>query len=215
MKVEFIKQTNSEQLVLFFSGWATSPELLGDLNPKDKDLAIVYDYRDFDFDNSLLNSYKEIKLIAWSMGVFASSKILGNNSYNIISSTAFNGTNFPIDNSKGISESIFNSTLDTLNQRNLEKFQLRITGSKIEYEKFKEKNRDREIEDLQNELREIKSQYIINPNEELIWDKAVIGKQDRIFLMENQINAFKDKTEIMIVEANHYDYKIIKDLINE
>ncbi len=68
---------------------------------------------------------------------------------------------------------------------------------------------------MQNELREIKSQYIINPNEELIWDKAVIGKQDRIFLMENQINAFKDKTEIMIVEANHYDYKIIKDLINE
>lgn len=215
MKVEFIKQTNSEQLVLFFSGWATSPELLGDLNPNDKDLAIVYDYRDFDFDNSLLNSYKEIKLIAWSMGVFVSSKILGNKSYNIISSTAFNGTNFPIDNTKGIAESIFNSTLDTLNQRNLEKFQLRITGSKIEYEKFKEKNRDREIEDLQNELREIKSQYIINPNEELIWDKAVIGKQDRIFLMENQINAFKDKTEIMIVEANHYDYKIIKDLINE
>lgn len=215
MKVEFIKQTNSEQLVLFFSGWATSPELLGNLYPKDKDLAIVYDYRDFDFDYSLLNSYKEIKLIAWSMGVFASSKILGYKNYNIISSTAFNGTNFPIDNSKGISEDIFNSTLYTLNERNLEKFQLRITGSKIEYEKFKEKNRDREIEELKMELSKIRDRFRINPNEELIWDKAIIGKGDRIFLMENQINAFKDKTEIIIVEANHYDYKIIKDLINE
>lgn len=215
MKIEFIKKNNSKTLVLFFSGWATSPELFNDLDVGDRDLAIVYDYRNFDFDYSFLNSYKEIKLIAWSMGVFVSSKILSNKNYNIISSTAFNGTNFPIDNTKGISEDIFNSTLDTLNERNLEKFQLRITGSKIEYEKFKEKNRDREIEDLQNELREIKNQYIINPNEQLIWDKAVTGKQDRIFLMENQINAFKDKTNILLVESSHYDYKIIKDLINE
>ena len=42
---------------------------------------------------------------------------------------AINGTESPVDNSTGIPENIFKGTLETLDERNLRKFRMRMSGS--------------------------------------------------------------------------------------
>ena len=44
--------------------------------PENSDLLVCYDYRSLDFDFTLLQGYQEIRLIAWSMGVWAASMVL-------------------------------------------------------------------------------------------------------------------------------------------
>lgn len=44
--------------------------------PRGYDLMVVYDYSTLDFDENQLSGYNEIKVIAWSMGVWAAAQVL-------------------------------------------------------------------------------------------------------------------------------------------
>ena len=73
------KQTKAgnSQLLLVFSGWAASPEVFRQLETEpDTDLWICYDYRGMDFEGEALSGYREIRLVAWSLGVWAASVCL-------------------------------------------------------------------------------------------------------------------------------------------
>ena len=78
------KQTKAgnSKLLLVFSGWAASPEVFRHLEPEsDTDIWICYDYRGMEFEGEALSRYPEIRLIAWSLGVWVARSYLVRGKY--------------------------------------------------------------------------------------------------------------------------------------
>lgn len=112
MKQHFIIKNNQKHLLLFFAGWGMDETPFLTIHPTDKDWMICYDYRSLAFDTDLLETYSQITLIAWSMGVWAASQIMKQYPHLPVSqSIAINGTLYPIHETKGIAHSIFDGTL--------------------------------------------------------------------------------------------------------
>ena len=115
MKQHFIIKNNQKHLLLFFAGWGMDETPFLTIHPVDKDWMICYDYRSLTFDVGLLETYSQITLIAWSMGVWAASQIMKQYPHLPVSqSIAINGTLYPIHEIKGIAPSIFDGTLQGL-----------------------------------------------------------------------------------------------------
>ena len=76
MKQHFIIKNNQKHLLLFFAGWGMDETPFLTIHPVDKDWMICYDYRSLTFDVGLLETYSQITLIAWSMGVWAASQLI-------------------------------------------------------------------------------------------------------------------------------------------
>ncbi len=65
----FIKKENSPHLLLFFAGWGSDENLFRRTVAEGYDCLLCFDY-------SLLDGYREIRLLAWSMGVWVAGQIL-------------------------------------------------------------------------------------------------------------------------------------------
>ena len=86
-------KTGNSQLLLIFSGWAASPEVFRQLETEpDTDLWICYDYRGMDFEGEALSGYRKIRLVAWSLGVWAASVMFGKKPVSFTEAIAVNGT---------------------------------------------------------------------------------------------------------------------------
>ena len=102
MKQVYIIHENHPKLLLLFAGWAADETPFKQYLPKGMDYMICYDYRTLDFDKSIFDRYRQINVVAWSMGVWAGSIILSQVRQDNILSIAFNGSTYPIDNLEGI-----------------------------------------------------------------------------------------------------------------
>ena len=104
-------KTGNSQLLLVFSGWAASPEVFRQLETEpDTDLWICYDYRGMDFEGEALSGYRKIRLVAWSLGVWAASVVFGKKPVSFTEAIAVNGTPCPVHDQWGIPETIFRGT---------------------------------------------------------------------------------------------------------
>jgi len=217
MKQHFIIKEHRKHLLLFFAGWGMDETPFLEIHPTDKDWMICYDYRSLAFDATLLQEYSQITLIAWSMGVWAASQILQQYPHLPVSqSIAINGTIYPIHETKGIAPIIFEGTLQGLNEQTLQKFQRRMCGSAADYKAFHVTAPQRPVEDLKEELASIQKQYLSLPSSDFVWQKAIIGKEDRIFLPDNQWLAWRNKVNSLEqVEAAHYQQALFKDVITQ
>lgn len=215
MKQYFIYKENHPCLTLFFAGWGMDEHPFADYRPADSDLLVCYDYRSLDFDFSLLDGYREIRIVAWSMGVWAASCLLQDRSrLSVVESIAVNGTPTPVDDEKGIPSLIFKGTLDGLNERNLQKFYRRMCGSGEATKRFLERGPQRNIEDLKEELRLIGEQAVASPFPSFLWKRAVIGTKDLIFCAANQRNAWTQAGAVQDErQASHYDEALLRELI--
>jgi pimeloyl-[acyl-carrier protein] methyl ester esterase len=101
MKQLFIKKENSPRLLLFFAGWGSDENLFRRTVAEGYDCLLCFDYRTLEFDYSLLDGYREIRLLAWSMGVWVAGQILSGRTYPWEMKLAVNGTPFPIDDRRG------------------------------------------------------------------------------------------------------------------
>lgn len=215
MKQYFIHKDDSPWLTLFFAGWGMDEHPFMDYRSRCCDLLVCYDYRSFDFDFSLLEGYRDIRLVAWSMGVWAASYLLQDKGNLPLSERiAVNGTLTPVDEEKGIPPHIFKGTLDGLNERNLQKFYRRMCGSREDTNYFLERAPQRNIEDLREELRLIGERAVANPVPSFTWKVAVIGSEDLIFSAANQRRAWAQagliRDECM---GSHYDEILLRDAI--
>ena len=121
MEQRFIKKENNPRLLLFFAGWGSDEHLFSRPVEDGYDYLLCFDYRTLDFDYSLLDGYREIRLLAWSreirllawsMGVWVAGQVLTGKDYPWQMRLAVGGTPFPIDDRKGIPEAIFRATLE-------------------------------------------------------------------------------------------------------
>ncbi len=183
---QFIKQNNSETLLLFFAGWGMDATPFENTFKGDNDVCICYDYTTLDFDYSILAPYQNIKVIAWSLGVWVANYILSDKNLSLESATAINGTCEAIDDQKGIPVDIYMGTLNGLNDRSLEKFNLRMCGKASLKKLFDSVRPKRSLNSLKDELQALYYHITSKPLTVSIYSKAIIGQNDRIFPAQNQ-----------------------------
>lgn len=205
MKQTFIQQHGASSLLLFFAGWGMDETPFRHIHPQGCDFMICYDYRNFDFNAQPLTAYKEIHLVGWSMGIWAASRVMPDHRLPVTQSIAVNGTLYPIDETRGIAPTVFEGTLNGLNEITLEKFRRRMCGSATVYKEFAAIAPQRTLAEVTEELAAIRQHYLSLPPVTHPWDKAVIGRSDRIFLPENQLHAWQESTtKVEYVEGSHY-----------
>lgn len=129
MKHEFISTTEGNQrLILIFAGWGSHASMFQGLSKPGYDILAVWDYTEETPLPDEVNTYSEIVLIAWSMGVYEAQRLLAEAKLPFTAKIAVNGTLWPRDDQRGISESVFDATLQHLDARALIKFYMRMCG---------------------------------------------------------------------------------------
>lgn len=217
MKQTFLVREHHPCLLIFFAGWGMDEQPFLKYKPKDCDFMLCYDYRDLLFDYSALRSYNSIRLIAWSMGVWAASQVMdGKHDLPFIDeSIAVNGTNYPVDNCRGIPSAIFRLTLEGLTGANLQKFLRRICGSTSALKDFLAHTPQRPLEELREELRTVGDLAKELPPSSFVWDRAIIGSGDAIFMPVNQLKAFDSGTSVEQINCPHYSDALFTKLIEQ
>ena len=206
MKRNFlIKASENKRLIIFFTGWSTDWHILEDIIiPEGYDLLCIWDYRTWDW-SPLNKIYEEIVIIAWSFGVVAAEnlyhliKIEGN----VTGLYAINGSRIPVDDDYGIPVRIFDSTLKTLDERNLKKFKIRISGGIEKYNELKIKlETESNIDSLKQEL--FHFSRLSHPQTfSTHWDFAFISESDKIFPVENLKKSWWDTPVRILKNEEH------------
>ena len=206
-------KTGNSQLLLIFSGWAASPEVFRQLETEpDTDLWICYDYRGMDFEGEALSGYRKIRLVAWSLGVWAASVMFGKKPVSFTEAIAVNGTPCPVHDRWGIPETIFRGTLDNVTEEGIRRFNRRMCGKRDILQAY-EQISPRPLADIREELEylyaEIKK---ASPASALFngWTQALISSEDRIFPTENLRAFWQGRCPITEIEAPHYPFYLWK-----
>lgn len=194
MKINYLIQNqNSQELILVFGGFASHPSHFSHLK-SNKNVILVYDYENLDF-NLNLNPFSKIILVAFSMGVCVASKILKDVKFS--QKIAINGTNFGIDKLKGIHPAIFSKQIKKFEplvfKKSLFKERQDLTNNFI----FKD-----EIS-LKKELENLYNFALKEPNENFVWDKIYSSKMDEIFPPNALKNAF---SKLIFLDEPHFAF---------
>ena len=144
------------------------------------DLAVASGYSDLSFPDDILLPYHSVVVFAWSMGVYAASRVM--TSDRVALAVAVNGTESPADDRSGIPTAIFDGTADSLNERNLMKFRRRMTGKDYDNVRTRLEGCVYDIEQLRDELRWIRQESSVSYGGRLRWQRAYISTGDLIFL---------------------------------
>jgi pimeloyl-[acyl-carrier protein] methyl ester esterase len=208
MKKLWINKQNAPELLLFFNGWGMDEKPFKHLAVDNElDVLMIYDYKVLE-DIEELNDYKTIHLVAWSLGVFAASKVLSGMKF--ASATAINGTLKPIDEGEGIAPVIFQGTIDSWSDIARMKFNRRMCG--IEHNKqFKANAPERSVESQKSELIALQEQITNSPVPENIFQQAIISLNDKIFTRHNQETHWKNaRIPLTIIDESHYFFPELK-----
>ncbi|MDO5016756.1 MAG: DUF452 family protein [Porphyromonas sp.] len=190
MQTDIIHQAGNDRLLIFFTGWGTTPEVARHLElPKGCDYLTAYDYREIaPTDLPPLTSYQEVYMVAWSMGVWAMDQLAAALPRPTVA-VAINGTPMPMHDLYGIPDHIFRGTLQGLDDANRQRFNRRMCGGKkllAVYNTFAA----RSTEDLKAELYGTYLQVKDLPEEtppQLSWSKAIVSGKDLIVPTANQL----------------------------
>ncbi|MFZ7234485.1 DUF452 family protein [Avibacterium avium] len=189
MQIELIKRAdNNPNLIIYFAGWGTPASAVSHLAlPENTDLLLCYDYQDLIF-NVDLSPYSQIRVVAWSMGVWVANQVLGQTP--LVSATAINGTGKPCDDAMGIPQAVFIGTLEQLDERNLAKFQRRMCGDSDIFQHYQGLTEQRDWQKVHSELTALyhAMQQTQRRQRSIQWTKAIVGEKDRIFPVQNQLS---------------------------
>lgn len=211
MIISFVQNQGNERLILIMAGWSMDPRPFKDLSCDGYDIAVAWDYTDEHVDGSKLQSYREVVLIAWSMGVYETARVIPGLNLPISLSIAVNGTEFPVDDLRGIPNDVFTGTLDSLSEVSLPRFNRRMCGSREALARFDAVKPERSIDSLREELRVIGERAATGQQTSLDWGLVLIGANDMIFPAKAQREAWKGR-HIIEIDSPHYpDFQSIID----
>ena len=224
MKQVYIIDEHHPRLLLFFAGWGADETPFKMYRPAASDFMVCYDYRSPDFDASVLEAYREINLVGWSMGVWAASQTLSQPGLSgtsgkalpVANSIAINGTPYPIDEHRGIPPAIYRGTADGLTGASLHKFLRRMCADGAAFRSFLEITPRRPLEELKEELTEIEKRYRASGPGTFHWQQAVTGSNDRIIPPANQRHAWETLgTPVLQTEDAHYQEALFRHYLQE
>lgn len=183
MKYKWLNKLNNDKLIIFYNGWGMDDTVVKHLNFNDFDVVMFYDYNDLSADFAVDKYYKEVNVIAWSMGVMIAG-IINNKCDRFI---AINGTFKPIDENFGINPKIYDLTINGFDEVGREKFIRKM------FNENKELKINRSIENQKSELIALKNyscSNFIKPN------KIIISDNDKIIPTKNQCSFWKIQPNI-------------------
>lgn len=189
------------KLILFFNGWGMDESIVSHLEiPINYSLKVInYPYN---FDAASLSQYEDIIFIGWSFGSYYLTKYLIENNIKSKKIISLNGTPETIGKN-GISQGVFDLTLDTLSPDTLQKFYENM-GIDNTFSQAK-----KNFKDIKNELQYFKDNYIPLKN---IFTHAFIGKKDKIIPASRQKKYFEaNGTIITEIPCGHYPFSVIKN----
>lgn len=173
-----------DTLTLFFAGWGFDPVPFADYTAA-HDILLCYDYTTLAFDAATLAPYRNIRVVAWSMGVWAAS-VVAEKIPRVTTAIAVNGTTTPVNDDTGIPRTLFRKTLDGLSEQNLLRFYRHICGDSATLARFLEMRPKRDIDDLRAELAAIETRSAQHPGNAEFFTEAVVCERDMIFPPANQ-----------------------------
>ena len=135
MQFHWLNKQNKGNLIIFFAGWSFDETPFKFLDCGDFDVIIMYDYNKLDLPKIDFSNYKNINLIAWSMGVFVA-YLLKDELPEFSKKIAVNGTAKPVDDAFGIPQKPFLLTLRHAKTGLEGKFYQNIFNSNEEFEKY-------------------------------------------------------------------------------
>ncbi len=194
MRQHFVKKNSTKLLNLIFLGYGQDGRVFTGLfeNLDIADTALVYDYEDSALDESEFKDYEKVNLITWSMGVMLAPKLISDTlRAKICSALAINGTPEGIDDKYGIPLAMWDATLDNLSERSVLKFYRRMCADASVYEDYIKVKPQRSIDSLGAELRFIRKLALEAEGPSFKYDKAFVGRKDKIIAPENQINSWE------------------------
>ncbi len=178
MKTRWLRQAGAPELLIFFHGWSMDETTVAHLAPEDLDVLLIWDYSDWEAVpdwRGLGESYASVRVLAWSLGVWAAARCLGNGPAFWREAVALNGSLWPVDASCGIAPEIFAGTaehwLEEGARRNFYRRCRGGSGGTIP---------GRDPLEQQRELRFLGEAVRREPVRN-VFDRAVIGMRDRIF----------------------------------
>ncbi len=209
------ERDKSENLILFFCGWAMDETPFSSLK-SDSDVLFVYDYSDLSFEYDF-SMYKKITLLAFSYGVYAAGCAkLPQTSTKV----AVNGTLVPVHDEYGVPVKKF-ALSEKMNSETISKFRARLFGGESaekHLEMFERNLPNRTAESCTKELTGMKKVFKTTPLPELEFDKVYISKGDIVVPTKNQKNFWKkvSASNIIELESGHfpfYNYEKFEELI--
>lgn len=203
MKQQFTVKEGNRDLILIFAGWGMDCGVWSGLRVDGHDIMVVWDYRSPDFDESPLARYGDVRVFAWSFGVYVAAMTIPRFSRRPGLCIAINGTLSPINDLTGIPEAIFNGTLNGLDERNLLKFYRRMCASKEQYADFMTRKPVRDIAELAEELISIRNLSAGNHPLHSDWDRVILSQDDRIFPAENMKRAWESHPRVRLADGGH------------
>lgn len=207
MKYKWLHRYNSDRLILFFNGWSCDEQPFKKLSASERDVLMVYDYRDLTLPKHVIESmeqYQSVSVIAWSFGVWVAQLALYPFKNKLASTIAVNGTAKPVDKDFGIPAPIAMGTLSALNDRNLQKFQRRMFLTQEQWTQFCQNKPLCSFEDIKNELFLLLQHFKVQRLKDDFYDTAIIGSDDLIFSTANQYNYWKSKVKVVELNQGHF-----------
>lgn len=206
MRIEWLNKKSGDLVVVFFNGWGMDGRAVSHLKTE-MDVVMCYDYRDInDVIFPSLRAYKEVYIVAWSMGVWAASNLLSKMNLQPLKLVCLNGTERPVNDEHGIPVKIYQLTEKGMTEKGREKFLRRMLDGVEESKQFEQNRPQRLIEEVCEELTAIRMQSASMQNE-LKWDKIYISDKDVIFPMVNQQNWWQERcNDIQIISGGHYPF---------
>ena len=211
MNIDFLRCSGSPTLELFFAGWGmdSRPFAWAADSPHtaDCDFAVCYDYTDIQLDrvnqaSAKLHGYSEVRVRAWSLGVYAASLVLPGLCCAISTAVAINGTLWPVDDEMGIPHAVYDATAANLTAESLERFNRRMCGAHRPV--FEARRPLRTVDSLRAELLNIRECAADRAKPQFTgWTQAVLSSRDKIFPIANMRRAWSATPQLELDEP-HY-----------
>lgn len=209
MRIEWLNKNNTDRVIIFFNGWGMDAAAISHL-VADTNLMMLYDYRNLEIPEFPdWKDFREIAVVAWSMGVWAAEQVLPLLPVHPNISIAFNGTGRPVDDRYGIPCKIYQLTEKGMSASGQEKFMKRMFVNPEERERFEKNKPSRKVPEVCEELTAIRKQSTGTLNTclaTLKWDKAYISEQDAIFPVQSQLNWWQERAPIGKLAGGHYPF---------
>lgn len=206
MEINWLKRTGSREVVLFFNGWGMDQRAVSHVEGE-LDVCEVHDYRDIERGIAPdLDAYEAVNVVAWSMGVWAASLLVGRWNLCPRRMVALNGTECPVDDRYGIPVKGYILTERGMDERGREKFFRRMLTSN-DRDWFSGKMPERPLAEQVEELHCIREQAA-RMHGKIGWDRVFVSTGDVIFPPENQRNWWGERCrKVISLEGGHYPFR--------
>lgn len=210
MKKTIINKANNKSCILFFNGWGMDENAISHLDCTGFDVIMFNNYQTIESLQEDLTAYNYKILIAWSLGVWAAERSLSSSEIMFDKSIAINGTSYPVDDIMGIPVKVFQGTMDSWNDSNRERFNMRMMGGKEAFNLNKKYLSGIPVNEQKNELMSLYNNFItfeaLQYPKKIKWDIVLIGNKDLIFTANNQINYWNEKAKIIRMDFPHFPF---------